>query len=302
MTLPQANAVRADFLAYDKRTKDAHALLDSILHDDPDNLQAQETMGYLSLFGWEYSGGAELVRACSQAGLGELPDAILFCRHVHEGSRLSAEDAAAVEASLRSAIKLNPSFAPSYDTLATLYGEQHEKLDEAHMLNLQAVTLDPGNVRYRLNTASILLEMNNQADALRVLQQALATAKTARIATRSRAGCRHRSSGFSKQRQRKHRRSKTTPARSTLFNARTSRDPGECRRQRCKPSRRDAPGTDAGLYRDVAECVMLLPLRPRIEDRWRGKNSLSLQQQLCQDRLQRRQLSRPKAISIPATI
>ncbi len=178
LTLPQANAVRADFLAYDQRRKDAHALLDSILHDDPDNLQAQETMGYLSLSEGDHQAARNWYARAVKLGSESYLTQYYFAAMSMNGSRLSAEDAATVEASLRSAIQLNPSFAPSYDTLATLYGEQHEKLDEAHMLNLKAISLDPGNVRYRLNTASILVEMNNQTDALRVLQQALATAKT----------------------------------------------------------------------------------------------------------------------------
>ena len=44
----QADAVRADFLAYDDRAKDSRALLDRILHQDPDNVAAYETMGYLA--------------------------------------------------------------------------------------------------------------------------------------------------------------------------------------------------------------------------------------------------------------
>ncbi len=42
----QADAVRADFLAYDERVKDARALLETVLRDDPNNVSAHETMGY----------------------------------------------------------------------------------------------------------------------------------------------------------------------------------------------------------------------------------------------------------------
>ena len=45
--LPEADAVRADFLAYNDRGKDARALLDTVLRDDPKNVSAHETMGYL---------------------------------------------------------------------------------------------------------------------------------------------------------------------------------------------------------------------------------------------------------------
>jgi predicted Zn-dependent protease len=83
-----------------------------------------------------------------------------------------------VEKSLRAAIQLNPRFAPAYDSLAVLYGKRHEKLDEAHMLNLQAVDLEPGNVNFRLNAANILMEMGRFDDSVRVLKAAQVIAKT----------------------------------------------------------------------------------------------------------------------------
>ena len=43
----QADAVRADFLAYNGRTTDARALLDHVLQEDPKNVSAEETMGLL---------------------------------------------------------------------------------------------------------------------------------------------------------------------------------------------------------------------------------------------------------------
>ena len=41
--------MRADFLAYDQRVKDAKPLLDRVLRDDPGNTSAHETMGYLGI-------------------------------------------------------------------------------------------------------------------------------------------------------------------------------------------------------------------------------------------------------------
>jgi hypothetical protein len=86
-------------------------------------------------------------------------------------------DAPAIEASLKTAIKLNPAFAPSYDRLASLYRMQHEHLDEAHMLELQATELDPANLHYRINAANLLVQLKREDDALRVLQNARPLAK-----------------------------------------------------------------------------------------------------------------------------
>ena len=178
LTLPQANAVRADFLAYEKRTKDAHALLDNVLHDDPNNMQAHETMGYLSFLEGNIPAAQNWYGQAVKLGSESYLAHYYFASMSMQDGNLSAQDAAAVEASLRKAIELNPSFAPPYDALATLYASQHEKMDETHMLNLQALALDPGNLAYRLNTASILREQGKQADAIQVLQHALTVAKT----------------------------------------------------------------------------------------------------------------------------
>lgn len=47
LTPVQADAVRADFLAYNDRTADARALLDQVLQEDPNNVSAQETLGFM---------------------------------------------------------------------------------------------------------------------------------------------------------------------------------------------------------------------------------------------------------------
>src|SRR4029077_10009386 len=47
LTLAQADAVRADFLAYNERVADARPLLDHVLQEDPQNVSAHETMGFL---------------------------------------------------------------------------------------------------------------------------------------------------------------------------------------------------------------------------------------------------------------
>ena len=45
LTLTQADAVRADFLAYNRRVKDSRTLLDRELHEDPNNVTAHEATG-----------------------------------------------------------------------------------------------------------------------------------------------------------------------------------------------------------------------------------------------------------------
>jgi Tfp pilus assembly protein PilF len=177
LTAAQSDALRADFLAYNQRFADAKSLLDQTLKEDPNNVSAHETMGFL-----EFRQGhlkeaqdwyAQAVKLDSQNYLAHYYNAAIA---MIQGPS-SANDPQ-VESSLRTAIKLNPSFAPSYDRLAMLLGMSHRNLDEARMMSLNAIGLDPSNVPYRLNMANIWLELQNFHNAVQVLQTAAKVAKT----------------------------------------------------------------------------------------------------------------------------
>jgi Tfp pilus assembly protein PilF len=171
----QADAIRADFLAYDQRTKDARALLDSVLQQDPNNVLAHETMGYLEFA----AGNRDAAQKWYEQAV-KLDSQSYLAHYYYAAMSLAAAkgDEVQIESSLRTAIKLNPQFAPAYDELAMFYGMRREKLSEAHILNLQAISLEPGEIRYRLNASNILLEEVKPDDALRVLKSAVSAAKT----------------------------------------------------------------------------------------------------------------------------
>jgi tetratricopeptide (TPR) repeat protein len=174
----QADAVRADFLVYNQRVKDAKPLLDRVLRDDPNNASAHETMGYLEFRQGNLSEArkwyGQAVKLNSQSFLAYY----YFAAITVNSGQLDSENKSQVENSLRMAIKLNPAFAPAYDELAVFYGMRRENLDEAHTLALNAIQLDPSNLHYRLSTANILLQMQRPTDAIAVLQNARGLAKT----------------------------------------------------------------------------------------------------------------------------
>lgn len=174
----QADAVRADLLAYNGREKDARALLDQVLHDDPKNTLAHETMGFLESQAGNLEKAqewyAQAVKLDSQSYLACYRFAAIALNRGQSGEEMNAE----IVASLRKAIKLNPEFSLPYDALGSFYGARRENLDEAHMLMLQAVSLDPENVQFRIHTAEVLLEMEREADAITVLNAAMKLAKT----------------------------------------------------------------------------------------------------------------------------
>lgn len=173
----QWDALRADFLAYSNRTAEARTLLDQVLQEDPHNVSAQETMGYLEF----RQGHAEEARK-RYAQAVQL-DSHNFLAHyyfaaISMNGSAAAVDAAQVESSLRTAIKLNPSFAPPYDVLAVFLGMRNRDLVEAHMMALTAVSLDPANVGYRINVANVLMAMGKNQNAVEVLRAAAKLAKT----------------------------------------------------------------------------------------------------------------------------
>ena len=177
LTPAQSDAVRADFLAYNQRTADAQALLNQVFEEDPNNVSAQETMGLI-----EFRQGhleearkryAQAVQLDSQSFL-----AHYYFAAISMSGQIAAADEARVESSLRSAIKLNPAFAPSYDRLAVFLGMRRRNLDEARMMGVTAVSLDPANIGYRINMANVLLAMGQGQNAVRVLGLAAKLAKS----------------------------------------------------------------------------------------------------------------------------
>lgn len=176
LTQTEADAIRADFLVSVRRIQDARSLLDAVLKAEPNNVQALETMGYLALSNGDMDAARkwyeQAVKLDSQSYLAHYYFAVMS---MNTGSSL---DDPQIEASLRTTVRLNPTFSPAYDRLAVLFARRHVNLDEAHMLNLKAVQLDPGNLGYRMNTANILLAMSRYEDAVAVLSNAAKLAKS----------------------------------------------------------------------------------------------------------------------------
>ena len=170
--------MRADFLAYNQRTKDARTLLEQVLREDPTGASAHETMGYLEFRQGNLAEARKWYEQAVKLNSQSFQTYYYFAAITMNAGQLDSDNKSQVENSLRTAIKLNPSFAPSYDQLAVFYGMRRENLDEAHTLVLNAVQLDPGNLHYRLSTANILLQMQRPTDAIAVLQNAASLAKT----------------------------------------------------------------------------------------------------------------------------
>lgn len=170
-----ADAMRADVLAYIQRTNDARALLDAVLKEDPNNAQAHETMGFLAFREGRLDEAlkwyGEAVKLESQSYLAHYYYASLI---MQQGS----EDDEAIETGLRTAIKLNPRFAPAYERLAFYYGTRHTNGEDAKNLIVQAIKLDPGSFSIRINAANVFMMLNQFDNAGVVLHSALKMARS----------------------------------------------------------------------------------------------------------------------------
>jgi tetratricopeptide (TPR) repeat protein len=172
----EADAVRADVLIYTNRAWDAKVMAEAALREDPDNALAHEAMGYLSFREGDIAGAKAWYREA--LGLNQhsyLAHYYYAMMAMRSGAK---EEDEAVEASLRASIALNAEFAPAYDALAMFYAARHERLEEAHTLNVKAVELEGNRLSYRLNCAEVLLEQRQVAEALDVLEDAIRLAKT----------------------------------------------------------------------------------------------------------------------------
>jgi Tfp pilus assembly protein PilF len=173
----QSDTIRADFLAYNDRSADARLLLDEVLKEDPDNVSAHETLAFV-----EYRQGhleearkryAHAVQLDSQSFFAHYSFALISMDESRE-----AQNDSQIESSLRTAIRLNPAFAPAYDRLAVFLGMRNRDLEEARMLGLSAISLEPANVGYRANVGHILMEMGKNQSAVQALTLAAKLAKT----------------------------------------------------------------------------------------------------------------------------
>ncbi|HXE31930.1 MAG TPA: DUF1570 domain-containing protein [Terriglobales bacterium] len=175
VTAGQADVVRANLLAHVQRLDDAEKILQPILQAGPPSAAAAEAMGYIS---YRRDDTAAALHWYGQAVALDSTNFLAQYFYAamqmgdHDPSSLDAATVAKLQASLRTAIKLNPGFAPAYDRLAILDSARPEDAAEADRLELQAIQLEPANFTYRLNRAYLLLRAQRPDDAIAAIAAA----------------------------------------------------------------------------------------------------------------------------------
>jgi tetratricopeptide (TPR) repeat protein len=167
----QADAVRADLLTHVGRAADAKALVQPILERDPKNALAVRDMGFITQAAEHDKKAAR--KWFEQAAELDPQD---YTANYYAAAYEYGDPAAAAtrETRLRQCIKLQPDLAPAYNDLADLFVTQNRNLDEAHMVSIKAVQLDPSVLTFRYTAAEVLEAQHNPDSALMVLTEAKA--------------------------------------------------------------------------------------------------------------------------------
>ena len=174
----EVDTVRADVMAYNQRDSDARALLQSVLHDDPANVSARETLGFIAFRDRNFDEARKWFEQALKLDPRNLLANYYFAAAVIKKGLPPAADQTRVENSLRTVIKLNPSFAPAYYGLGILLTMQGKNFEEARHWMQKAIEMDPGNVEFRIDEAGLLMRMNKNKDALQALELARKMAHT----------------------------------------------------------------------------------------------------------------------------
>jgi TonB family protein len=178
LTQTQADNLRAEFLAHEGREHEARALAQGVLHEDPGNVAARETMGYLALRGQKFDEARKWYQEAIKLDGQNFTAHYFFAVASLRGGMSDKAARAGVEENLRTVIRLNPSFPFAYDALAMFYAQRGTNFDEAHELIAKAVQMAPGVPEVRVDEAQILSAMNENKDAMDVLAMALKMAHT----------------------------------------------------------------------------------------------------------------------------
>ena len=178
LTRTLADTFRADMLAHIGREKDARVLAQSILRDESSSVAAHEIMGYIAYRQLNFDEARRWCQEAIKLDPGNFMAHYLFAVSSMRKGTPDKASQSAVEESLRTVIKLNPSFAEGYDALAMFYATRAANLTEARELMEKAVQLGPGVPEIRIDQSQVLIGLNRNKEAAETLHLALKMSHT----------------------------------------------------------------------------------------------------------------------------
>lgn len=173
------NGYLGDLLSHTQRDDDAEPFLLNALKLDPTNNMATTTLGIVKMKQRKFDEARkylEIAASSEQRNYKALYNyAYLLSREGRDDfgyvRSFSPETAAKMRAALEQAIKLNPTFTPSYELFAFLSVVTNDGLAEAAAAMQKAVNLQPGNEGYILRLAEIYMKLDKFAEATAVIER-----------------------------------------------------------------------------------------------------------------------------------
>jgi tetratricopeptide (TPR) repeat protein len=166
-------ALRGTLLVHVNKLEQAKTALEQSLELDPRSAHANEGMGYLF---WRLKDNEHARKYFSAAA--ELDSKNCLAQYFAAEAAMSQdEDFDAAEKYYRNAVAINPQFAPAYGQLSQLLLRTKTNLNEALEYANKGAALEPGQIRYKLNIASVLAAMGKIDEAFALAQRMLAAAQ-----------------------------------------------------------------------------------------------------------------------------
>ncbi|MGB7203403.1 MAG: tetratricopeptide repeat protein [Pyrinomonadaceae bacterium] len=179
LTEAASNAYLGDLLYHTNRADDAEPFLIKSLNLDATSSMANTALGMVKIKQRKFD---EAKTFLEKAIVVDQRNHNAFYQYAYLLSRQGRDEfgfvqrfeqanAAKMREALRKAIAINPAFTESYELLAFVALVNNEELDDAVTQLKTALRYQPGNQRYALRIAEILLRQKNYAEALAIAEK-----------------------------------------------------------------------------------------------------------------------------------
>ena len=171
----EASAYRGGFLSLHKQYMEADQLLREAARIDPNLALAQQNLAVFYILQDKSADALTALSAAIELDPNNTLTRFLRAQLISQTSGSGQSDTQ-VETDLRTAITVNPNFAPAYGLLAAHLGLRGQQLPEALEFAKKGVLLEPGNISYQIGLAQVLARMRQYDQAEAVALRARANA------------------------------------------------------------------------------------------------------------------------------
>jgi tetratricopeptide (TPR) repeat protein len=171
----EVDAYRGGFAAVRGRTQDAIPILEQAVKLDPKLALGYQYLGFAEYEDKKLAEAlADFTRAIELNPKNALTRFLRAYLASTQGGAVGNDEQ--MEADLRAAIAVSPEFAPPYGVLAVYLSNRGDDLPEALKLAQKVQALEPGNVIYQIDLASVLARMNRFQEARNIALHARSNA------------------------------------------------------------------------------------------------------------------------------